>query len=189
MMQCIAEDNELVLVNGLMTRSVHEMKPNKACDRNGNSPGFIKLFIPTLLLFILNLFNMIFQFTLIPVEWTISKLITLFKRGKTSVCGNYRGIAVNDILFRLFDRIIGKRLSLWYQPCKEQAGAQKGRDGLEHIMTVRLLIDYARKAEQKLYILFIDFEKAYDKVERAKLIKLLRSAGCGKLMLEMLKAI
>ena len=56
-------------------------------------------------------------------------------------------------------------------------------------MTVRLLIDYARKAKQKLYILFIDFEKAYDKVERAKLIKFLRSAGCGKLMLEMLEAI
>ena len=45
-------------------------------------------------------------------------------------------------------------------------------------MTVRLLIDYAPKAKQKLHILFIDFEKAYDKIERAKLIKLLRSAGC-----------
>ena len=53
-------------------------------------------------------------------------------------------------------------------------------------MTVRLLIDYARKAKQKLYILFSDFEKAYDKVERAKLIKLLRSAGCGKLTLEII---
>ena len=56
-------------------------------------------------------------------------------------------------------------------------------------MTVRLIIDYARKSKQKLYILFIDFEKAYDKVRRDKLFELLKSAGCGKLMLEILKAI
>ena len=37
-----------------LATSVHEMKPNKECDRNGNSPGFIKLFNPTLLLFVLN---------------------------------------------------------------------------------------------------------------------------------------
>ena len=56
-------------------------------------------------------------------------------------------------------------------------------------MTVRLLIEYARKTRKKLFILFIDFEKAYDKVDRAKLFELLKSAGCGKVMLEILKAI
>ena len=56
-------------------------------------------------------------------------------------------------------------------------------------MTVRLIIDYAWKSKQKLYILFIDFEKAYNKVRRVKLFELLKSAGCGKLMLEILKAI
>ena len=56
-------------------------------------------------------------------------------------------------------------------------------------MTLRLIIDYARKTRQKLFILFIDFEKAYDKVRRDKLFQLLREAGCGKLMLLSLKAI
>ena len=169
--------------------AIHESNPNKACDRKGNSPGVTRLLPPTILLFILQMFNMILQSSLIPVEWSLSKLITLFKRGKTSLCGNYRGIAINDILFRLFDRILGKRLSVWYQPCREQAGAQKERDCIEHIMTLRLIIDYARKTRKKLYILFIDFEKAYDKVRRDKLFELLKSAGCGSVMLNMLKAI
>ena len=56
-------------------------------------------------------------------------------------------------------------------------------------MTLRLIIDYARKTKQKLFILFIDFEKAYDKVRRDKLFELLREAGCGKLMLLSLQAI
>jgi exonuclease III len=174
---------------GELIENVFDLKSNKACDRNGNSPGFIKQLPLVLLLFILNLFNTIFSSSTIPIEWTISKLITLFKKGKTSLCGNYRGIAINEILFRLFDQIIGRRLSLWYKAFKEQAGGQKLRDCIEHILTVRLLIDYARKTRKKLYILFIDFEKAYDKVERAKLFELLKTAGCGRVMLEVLKAI
>ena len=83
-------------------------------------------------------------------------------------CGNYRGIAINDIIFRVFDNILYKRLSLWYMPTREQAGSQSGRGCLEQIMTIRLLIDYAKKKRFKLYLLFIDFEKAYDKLSRRK---------------------
>ena len=169
--------------------AVYRSNPNKACDRKGNSPGVTRLLPPAVLVFVLQMFNLILQSSLIPVEWTLSKLITLFKRGKTSLCGNYRGIAINDILFRLFDKIIGNRLSLWYQPCREQAGGQKERDCIEQIMTLRLLIDYARKTRKKLFILFIDFEKAYDKVRRDKLLEELRSAGCGSVMMKILEAI
>ena len=169
--------------------AVYKGDPNKACDRQGNSPGVTRILPPAMLVFILQMFNVILQSSVIPMEWGLSKLITLFKRGKTSLCGNYRGIAINDILFRLFDKIIGNRISLWYQPCKEQAGGQAERDCIEQIMTLRLLIDYARKTRKQLFILFIDFEKAYDKVRRDKLFEELRAAGCGGVMLKILQAI
>ena len=169
--------------------AVYRSDPNKACDRNGNSPGVTRILPHAMLVFILQMFNVILQSSMIPMEWALSKLITLFKRGKTSLCGNYRGIAINDIIFRLFDKIIGNRISLWYQPCKEQAGGQTERDCIEQIMTLRLLIDYARKTRKKLFILFIDFEKAYDKVRRDKLFDELKTTGCGGVMLKILQAI
>ena len=166
-----------------------EIKPNKANDTNGNSPGIIKLFTPILFYFLLCLFNTIFQTAKIPISWTISKLIVLFKKGNPLNCGNYRGISVNDIFFRLYDKILAKRLSLWYKPCVEQAGSQKGRNCIEHIMTLRLFIDYAKISKLKLYILFIDFEKAYDKIVRRKLIERLKDLGCGYRMINNIIAI
>ena len=168
---------------------VKEIKPNKANDTNGNSPGIIKLFTPILFYFLLCLFNTIFQTAKIPISWTISKLIVLFKKGNPLNCGNYRGISVNDIFFRLYDKILAKRLSLWYKPCVEQAGSQKGRNCIEHIMTLRLFIDYAKISKLKLYILFIDFEKAYDKIVRRKLIERLKDLGCGYRMINNIIAI
>ena len=37
-----------------------------------------------------------------------------------------------------------------------------------------------------MYILFIDFEKAYDKVVRGKLIEELKKLGCGQIMLKII---
>ena len=118
----------------------------------------------------------------------MSKLIVLFKKSNPLNCGNYRGIAINNIFFRLFDKILAKRLSLWYKPCVELAGSQEGRNCIEH-MTLRLFVDYAKTSKLKLYIRFIDFEKAYDKIVRYKLIERLKSLGCGYRMLTNIIAI
>ena len=75
---------------------------------------------------------------------------------------------------------------MWCNPSKEQAVSQKGRGCIDPIMTIRLLIDHAKKARIKLYILFIGFEKAYDKVSRAKLIEELKVSGCGRVMLQII---
>jgi len=49
---------------------------------------------------------------------------------------------------------------------------------------VRLLIDIARKNKKVLYIAFIDYQKAYDKVNRLKLIQYLDYEGCGNKFLK-----
>ena len=79
-----------------------------------------------------------------------------------------------------------KRLSLWFKPETEQTGAQKGRDCAEQILTSRLLSDYAKKSKQKLFLLFIDFEKANDKVSRYKLLQEPKIVGCGQVFIRCL---
>lgn len=56
------------------------------------------------------------------------------------------------------------------------------------MVSLRLLCDYASYKKRKLYVLFIDFSKAYDRVPRDKLIERLKELGCGKVMLHVIKA-
>jgi hypothetical protein len=65
----------------------------------------------------------------------------------------------------------------------------KNRDCTEQILTLRLIIDYCMKKKCKLYLLFIDFSKAYDKVPRWKLINEMRQMGCGGIMLQTIIAL
>ena len=56
-------------------------------------------------------------------------------------------------------------------------------------MTLRLVIDRCVRKKQALFIAFIDFSKAYDRVPRNYLLNLLKSLGCGAVMLTALTSL
>ena len=90
-------------------------------------------------------------------------------------------------LAKLYDMVLSKRFQQWYTPSYEQAGAQPGRGCGEQILTLRLLIEIARKKKLTLYLTFVDFKKAYDKVDRLKLMQQLDSHGCGSKFINAIK--
>ena len=121
-----------------------------------------------------------------PLVWAFAKYFVIYKKGVSPDLGNYHGISVLSALAKVYDSIMNRRLSLWYRPQVEQAGAQSGRGCVEQILTIRLLIDTGRKKGYTLYIAFIDYLKAYDKANRSLLLNHLLSKGCGNRLLEAL---
>jgi len=166
-----------------------QIKPDRSCGPNGNSPGTLKLLPTSWLLFLLSLLNTIFITGAYPTSWTFSKLIMLFKKGLPMDCGNYRGIGIINSLAKCYDYLLNNRLTLWYIPCREQAGAQLKRGCVELIVTLRLIIDRCLRRREPLFIAFIDFSKAYDRVPRNYLLTLLKSLGCGVVMLTALTSL
>ena len=68
-------------------------------------------------------------------------------------------------------------------------GGQEKRGCIEHIVTVRLIIDRCPRLKIPLFIVFVDFSMAYDRVPRNYLLKLLKSLGCGVVMLTALTSL
>ena len=156
---------------------------NKNKSYSGVCPGIIQMLPESWLSFLLLLFNVVFMNMNYPVLWCYSKLVLIFKAGNRMLCDNYRGISIMDTLAKIYDALIYNRLLLWCNISKCQAGAQKKRSCIEQILSLRLLCDFAVFRNVKLYVLFIDFSKAYDRVPRNKMLEVLKSLGCGKRML------
>ena len=172
-----------------ISEAIKSVKPDKSGGPSGIPPGVLKALPISWVLFLSVLFNYIFQNVLIPSQWALSRLIVIYKKGGRMDCGNYRGISIMDTLAKLYDTILCNRLMQWFQPKREQAGAQKGRGCMEHIVSLRLLIDYALCRKAKLYITYVDFSKAYDLVPRRALIKALNDLGCGYMMVSAIAAL
>jgi len=59
----------------------------------------------------------------------------------------------------------------------QQAGFRKDRSCTDQIATLRIIVEQPLEYSSSLYINFIDYEKAFDSVDRAKLWKLLKHYG------------
>ena len=160
----------------------NHIKPNKGCGPDGVSPGVLSFLPVSWIISITAIFNVIFSLGF-PHSWLFAKLMMLFKKGHHELCENYRGISLINSLAKAYDYVLYKRLSLWFTPSREQAGAQQGRGCVEHIVCLRLIMDYCVSKRCKLYVVYIDFSKAYDRIPRDNLMKTLKRLGCGSIML------
>ena len=57
---------------------------------------------------------------------------------------------------------------------------------MEHIVSLRLIIDTCLRKKWPLYIVYVDFTKAYDKIPRRSILQVLKDMGCGAVMLKAL---
>lgn len=163
------------------------LKSNKAAGCDCLPPGVLKLLDESWIILLTYVFNLVFA-GIYPLAWSLLKVFNIFKKGLRHNPENYRGISIMPALAKLYDMILADRFVKWYKPLPEQAGSQSGRGCEEQILTLRLIIDIARKSGYILYVTFVDYVKAYDKVDRLKLLQHLDAKGCGSRFLGALQA-
>jgi hypothetical protein len=60
---------------------------------------------------------------------------------------------------------------------------------MEHIVALRLIMDTCYRKKLPLYIVYVDFTKAYDKIPRKSILHVLKNMGCGSVMLKALASL
>ena len=69
----------------------------------------------------------------------------------------------------------------------EQAGFRKDHSRINQIATLRIIVEQSIKWSSPLYLLFVDFEKAFDSLDRKAMWRLLRHYGIPDKIINMLK--
>ena len=113
-----------------------------------------------------------------PEEWRRSVLIPIYKnKGDTQCCGNYRGIKLMSHTMKIWERIIEARLRDSVEISKQQYEFMPGKGTTDAMFALRMLMEKYREGQRKLHCVFIDLEKAYDRVLQGELWYCMRKSG------------
>ena len=134
------------------------------------------------------LFNKIIETKRMPDEWRISTLIPIYKnKGDIQSCSNYRGIKLMSHTMKLWERVIEQRLRKETSVSENQFGFMPGRSTMEPIHILRRLMERYREKRKDLHMVFIDLEKAYDRVPREVMWWVLEKKHVSSIYIDMIK--
>jgi len=103
-------------------------------------------------------------------------IIKLPKTGDFSNCANCRDITLLSVTGKVFNTIIINRKKDVFDSylLEEQASFRKNRSCVDQIATQRIIVEQSIEWYSLLYTNFIDYEKAFNSVDRETIWKLLR---------------
>ena len=154
--------------------AIVSLKVKKAAGPDAVSNDSLKQTSGFLLPFWSLLLNSCLSFGIIPSQWRSSTLVTLFKgKGSNLEPGNYRGIALLCTMFKVMTKILNWRIMRHIAVLlpEEQYGFRPGRGTKD---AIDILLHFGKgclsKKKGRGYAGFVDFEKAFDSIDRAILI-------------------
>ena len=117
----------------------------------------------------------------VPQEFKDASFISLFKKkGKRTLCDNYRGISLLSVAGKILARVIITRINQHITDSvysESQCGFRKGRGTVDMIFCLRQIQEKSREHHTPLYMAFIDLTKAFDTVSRPALWTVLEKLG------------
>ena len=102
-----------------------------------------------------------------PIEWGMSITVPLYKGvGDALECGKYRGLRLLEHGMKIWEKVLLQRLRAIVNVSEQQFGFQKGRSTTDAIFILRQLQEKYCRKKRPLYHIFVDMEKAFDRVPR-----------------------
>lgn len=117
-------------------------------------------------------------------NWTENWIKPLHKGGDRGTLGNYRTIMVGSTMAKLLGTILEQKISSWAEANAKRANGQAGfrhaHSTIDHLVTLRVLMEESRLRGEGLICCFVDFQKAFDTVPRLSLWQRMQKIGVPK---------
>ena len=177
------------LTRNEVEKAITSLKNNKAAGPDNIPAKVLRADISTSVNMLHGLLIKIWDQEYIPSEWREGFLVKLAKKGDLSLGKNYRGIMLLSTAGKVLNRIILERMREAVDRIlqENQAGSRPSRSTADQITTLRIIVEKSFEWRSALCINFIDYEKAFDSLDRNVLWDLMANYGIPRKIISLVK--
>ena len=168
---CPTDNIQLHELNNVIKKA----KAHKAPGPDETGAELFKLLDQTNRDLLLGLLNHWWRTEQIHEEHLMAQVVTIFKKGSTEQISNYRPISLLNTVYKLFAAIVRKRLADHIDPfiSESQFGFRRDRSTTQALFVARRLQDIGEQTGDRVVMLFLDWEKAFDKLCHSRMFEAL----------------
>ena len=170
-----------MLNEDIIIEAIHKLSPNSAAGPDCIPSSLLVNCATELAPVLLLIFSHSLSHGVIPKSWKRAAIIPIYKSGDKTVPSNYRPISLTSVICKVLERIIRKQVFsfLGQKGClnSTQHGFRPGRSCLSALLDVFDNIMHMLDSDSSVDMVYLDFSKAFDKVDHGILLHKLRALG------------
>ena len=153
---------QLVVTPEVVANKINNMKENKSPGVDGIAPKILKETVEQICTPLAHVFNMSLQEGIVPLEWKEANIIPLFKKGSRNKSVNYRPVSLTSVICEVLETIIRDHM-------------------MDFLIKHKFFEEITKWVDEgsPVDVIYLDFQKAFDKVPHQRLLLKLKSHGMG----------
>ena len=164
-----------------MLQCIDKLKVSKSPGPDSISPRVLKEAKAELVKPVTSIFNKSLQSGTIPDEWKLANVTPIYKKGNKSLPCNYRLISLTSVVCKMLETLIRNKLVHHLEDNKllrnTQHGFRNKRSCLTNLLDFFYDIFNQYDESKAVDIIYLDFQKAFDKVPHKRLMTKLKIHG------------
>ena len=167
------------LLTDEVIKAISELKSGKATGCDEIPAEFIKSLEIEPLSDLVQLCKNIYATGKWPEDFLSTEIVAVPKKANTKKCSEHRTISLICHTSKIILKILARRLRNIAEDYlgDDQFGFRVGKGTREAIGTLRMLCEKVGDYNLEMFICYVDFEKAFDRVDWTKLMKILLDLG------------
>ena len=178
---CSLEDIEIN--TNRIFKAITSLKANKAAGVDGIHSSFIKGCANGVGTPLELIFKKSMSTAEIPDDWKKANVTAIFKKGSKKQHGNYRPVSLTCHMGKILEKIIKEDLLQYLESNKlifeTQHGFRNKKSCLTNLLEFTKFVSDKMDEGKPVDVIYLDFQKAFDKVPHARLINKLKALGIG----------
>ena len=172
---------EVTITLDKISAAISTLTNNSAAGPDNVPAIFLKKCVPEVLLPLQILFKESLASGDIPQPLRAARITPVFKGGSRGLPKNYRPIALTSHIIKILEKIVTSSITAYLESSggfnRGQHGFRQGRSCLSQLLAHHERIVSALESNTKLDVIYLDFAKAFDKVDHGVLLHKVRALG------------